>query len=61
MADLNLAYPITDDFNMALDILNITDEEYVENATPNTVNRLTGGAVIGPPLTAVMTLRYSFR
>ena len=59
IADLNVSYPINEDLTVAFDILNVTDEEYVENTSTNTVNRLTGGAVLGPPRTAVLTLRWS--
>ncbi|MEM8659554.1 MAG: TonB-dependent siderophore receptor, partial [Pseudomonadota bacterium] len=58
--DLNFGYQINDAWDVSLDILNVADEKYVENTTTNTVNRLTGGAVLGPPLTTVLTVRASF-
>ncbi|MEM7503475.1 MAG: TonB-dependent siderophore receptor [Pseudomonadota bacterium] len=58
IADLNVSYPINESFDLQFDVLNVTDELYIENTVFNPVNRLTGGAVLGPPLTAVLTLNW---
>ncbi|MEM7704020.1 MAG: TonB-dependent siderophore receptor [Pseudomonadota bacterium] len=60
IADLNLAYPINDRLGLSFNLLNFTDEEYIENTVFNPVNRLSGGAVLGPPRTAVVTLKWGF-
>ncbi len=57
IADLNFSYPVTESVDVSFDILNVTNEEYVENTSTPTVNRLAGGAVLGAPRTAALTLR----
>lgn len=59
IADFNLAYPINDAWEIAFDILNITDERYLENVASFAQN-ITGGLVLGPPRTAVLTLRSTY-
>lgn len=58
IADLNFSYPINDQISLSFDILNLANERYVENTVFNPVNRLTGGAVMGPPRTAVLTFDW---
>ena len=59
ITDLNFGYTISEGLDLSLDILNVTDEKYVENTSTNTVNRLSGAAVLGAPLTAAFTLNWS--
>jgi iron complex outermembrane receptor protein len=59
IADLNFGYQIAENINVSFDILNVTDEFYVENTFQNTVNKLTGSAVLGAPRTAVITLNWA--
>lgn len=56
--DLNFAYPITNDIELSFDILNVTDELYLENASAF-AQRMTGGSVLGAPRTAVLTLNWT--
>jgi iron complex outermembrane receptor protein len=58
IADLNFGYQINEEIEVSFDILNLTDELYVENTFQNTVNKLTGSAVLGAPRTAVLTLNW---
>ncbi len=58
IADINFAYQVTEEIKVSFDILNVTDELYVENTFQNTVNKLTGSAVLGAPRTAVLTLNW---
>lgn len=57
--DFNLGYQINDSVELSFDILNVADKKYVENTSTPVVNRLTGGAVLGAPLTAVLTLNWT--
>ena len=57
--DLNFSYPVKDGIDLSFDILNVTDKKYVENTSSNTVNTLGGGAVLGAPRTAVLTLHWN--
>lgn len=57
--DINIAYPLNDKLEVAFDILNVTNELYLENMAGFAQN-LTGGAVLGPPRTAAITLRGRF-
>lgn len=58
ITDLNVGYTISDGLDLSLDILNVLGEQYVENTSTNTVNRLSGAAVLGAPLTAAFTLNW---
>ncbi|MEM0910317.1 MAG: TonB-dependent receptor [Pseudomonadota bacterium] len=59
VSDINVSYPINGNIDLSLDILNVTDELYLENAA-SFAQRLNGGSVLGPPRTAVLTIRSSF-
>lgn len=59
IADINISYPIKENMTVAVDILNVSDEFYLENAASFAQN-LSGGSVLGPPRTAVLTLRTQF-
>ncbi len=59
VTDLNFSYPIKKDLDVSFDILNVTDELYLENSASFAQN-LNGGSVLGPPRTAVLTLRTKF-
>jgi iron complex outermembrane receptor protein len=58
ITDLNFGYTINGGLDLSFDILNVLDEQYVENTSTNTVNRLSGAAVLGAPLTAAFTLNW---
>lgn len=58
IADLNLGYSFSETLELSFDILNLADERYVENTSTPVVNRLTGGAVLGAPRTASLTLKW---
>ncbi|MEM9623468.1 MAG: TonB-dependent receptor, partial [Pseudomonadota bacterium] len=58
IADLNLSYALNNDTSVSLDVLNINDEEYIETASA--FAGPSGGAVLGAPRTAVLTLRTKF-
>jgi len=60
VADLNFAYRVTDDIKVSLDVLNLTDELYIENTASSGVNRYSYGAVFGAPRTVTMSLRWDF-
>lgn len=59
LADINISYPIRENLEIALDVLNVTDELYLESAGGFN-GRLTGGSLFGDPRTAVVTLRGRF-
>ncbi|MEO0421959.1 MAG: TonB-dependent receptor [Pseudomonadota bacterium] len=59
VTDVNLSYAIGENLILAFDVLNVTDERYLEN-TASFAQNLTAGSVLGPPRTAVLTLRSSF-
>lgn len=59
IADINFKYPLTDRTEVAFDILNVNDEEYIENSASFAQN-ITAGSVLGPPRTAVLTFRSKF-
>ncbi|MEM7360236.1 MAG: TonB-dependent siderophore receptor [Pseudomonadota bacterium] len=58
VADLNASYAIKENMTIALDFLNVTDELYIETASA--FAGPSGGAVLGSPRTAVVTLRTRF-
>jgi len=60
VADLNFSYPVTDDIKVSLDVLNLTDELYIENTASSGPNRHSYGAVFGAPRTVTMSLRWDF-
>lgn len=60
IADLNIGYHINEEVELSFDILNIFDKKYIENTSTPIVNKLTGGAVLGAPLTGVLTLNWKF-
>ena len=59
IVDLNFSYPIMKNTTVHLDVLNVSDERYVESSA-GFAQRLNGGAVLGPPRTAVLTVRSRF-
>jgi len=59
VADINASYPVTENINLSLGILNLTDEKYIENTQTAGVNKFTYGAVLGAPRTFTMTLRWN--
>lgn len=59
VADLHANYPITENINVSLGVLNLTDEKYIDNTRTSGVNKFTYGAVLGAPRTVVMTLRWT--
>jgi outer membrane receptor for monomeric catechols len=56
--DLNVGYQITDDLDVQLDILNLTNEKYLENTTGFAAN-MNSGNTLGAPLTAAVTLNWT--
>lgn len=60
IVDAGLSYKVSRAMNLSLDLLNLTDERYIENGASSLGRSLTGGAVLGQPLTAVFTIRGSF-
>jgi iron complex outermembrane receptor protein len=58
VVDLNFGYSFSETLELSFDILNVADERYVENTSTPVVNRLTGGAVLGAPRTASLTLKW---
>lgn len=59
VADVSVSYPILENTHITLDVLNVADELYLENSASFAQN-ITGGSVLGPPMTAVLTLRTKF-
>jgi len=59
LADINASYPITENINLSVGVLNLTDETYIENTRTSGVNRYSYGAVLGAPRTITMTLRWN--
>ncbi|MEM1141789.1 MAG: TonB-dependent receptor [Pseudomonadota bacterium] len=59
VGDINISYPLNDRMELAFDLLNFTDELYLENVA-SFAQALTGGLVLGPPRTAVVTFRGKF-
>ena len=59
VADLNASYPVTENINVSVGILNLTDEKYIENTQVAGVNKFRYGAVLGAPRTVTMTLRWN--
>lgn len=60
IADLNFGYPVMESLEVSLDVLNVTDEKYVENTATNSVNSLGSGAVLGAPRTYALSLDWKF-
>ena len=60
IVDLNFGYEITDDLELSLDILNVTNEKYIENTSNSTVNTLSEAAILGAPLTTALSLSWTF-
>jgi iron complex outermembrane receptor protein len=60
VVDAGLSYKVNRAVNLSLDLLNLTDERYIENGASSLGRSLTGGAALGQPLTAVFTVRGSF-
>jgi iron complex outermembrane receptor protein len=58
IGDLHANYPVTDNIEVSLGILNFTDEKYIENTSSTGVNLYNYGAVLGAPRTITMTLRW---
>jgi iron complex outermembrane receptor protein len=58
VADLHANYPVTENINLSVGVLNLTDEKYIENTSSPGVNGFTYGAVLGAPRTVTMTLRW---
>jgi len=59
VADINANYPVTENINVSLGILNLTDKKYIENTQVSGVNKFRSGAVLGAPRTVTMTLRWT--
>ncbi|MEM1229466.1 MAG: TonB-dependent siderophore receptor [Pseudomonadota bacterium] len=59
VADVSVSYEFREGLAVSLDVLNVGDEKYLEN-TASFAQNLTGGSVLGPPLTTVLTLRARF-
>lgn len=59
VADVKVAYGFRNGMQLSLDVLNVTDELYLES-TGGLTGRLTGSSNFGPPLTAVVTLSSRF-
>lgn len=60
IADASVSYPLTDNVDLSFNILNITDELYIENGNSSLGRNLNSGTVLGPPRTAVLTFRGMF-
>jgi iron complex outermembrane receptor protein len=58
IVDLNANYPVTENINVSIGVLNLTDEKYIENTSSPSVNSYHYGAVLGAPRTVTMTLRW---
>lgn len=55
VADVKVAYGFRNGMQLSLDVLNVTDEQYLES-TGGLTGRLTGSSNFGQPVTAVVTL-----
>lgn len=60
ITDLNLSYPIRENIDVSLDVLNVFDEEYVENADSGPGQNFNAGTILGAPTTAVFTIRARY-
>ncbi len=56
--DLNVGYQITDDLDVQFDVLNVTNEKYLESTTGFAAN-MNSGNTLGAPLTASVTLNWT--
>ena len=55
--DINVGYQIMDNMDVQLDILNVTNEKYLENTT-GFAARMNSGNNLGEPLTAAITFNW---
>lgn len=59
VADFSASYPVTENIELSLSVLNLTDKKYIENTQVSGVNKFRYGAVLGAPRTAALTLRWT--
>lgn len=59
VTDVKIAYTMNNGLQLSIDVLNVTDEDYLESAGAMD-GRLTGQSQFGAPRTAVFTTRYRF-
>lgn len=60
IADVNVSYPVRENIDLSLGVLNVFDEEYVENADSGFGQNFNAGTILGAPLTAVLTVRAKY-